>query len=293
MRNNSPNPYAGLTPDDWWQPDDLTDADEPVLSEAQVDRFIHDGFVPVTGLWPEALVEQVLQEVAELHPEEKVVANKGGFSEMPWTHKGEASPNLGLNHMTIHPRALSAVAQLLDVAPIDVRLSQSHVISRYGHVIRRPGEPRDGTIAGDQDIHVDYGNNTIMVPPRGRPEAVACLCYYSDVDESGGATHFVKAAPGELTTYKPGTFNPPNFVLGTENGSAITNEGPRSPEKTAKRYQDEKPIYYKPGTCVLYRLDAWHRGTPAAAGKVRYSHHHVWRRRDAEWVNWQSGPGSH
>ena len=22
--------------------------------------------------------------------------------------------------------------------------------------------------------------------------------------------------------------------------------------------------------------------------KVRYSHHHVWRRADAEWVNWQS-----
>ena len=47
-------------------------------------------------------------------------------------------------------------------------------------------------------------------------------------------------------------------------------------------------MYHKPGTCILYRLDAWHRGTPAALGQVRQSHHHVWRRRDAAWVNWQS-----
>lgn len=288
MRNNRPNPYANLTHEDWWHPDDLSKADAPILTDTQVNRFIHDGFLPVTGLWPVELVKQVVREVTELHPREKVIGRKGAFSEMPWTHAGEASPDLALNQMTIHPRVLSAVAQLLAVTPGDLRLSQSHVIARYGHVIRRPGDERDGTIFGDQDIHVDYGNNTLMVPPRGRPEAVACLCYYSDVTESGGATHFVKAEPGELTTYTPEDFNPPNFITGTHNGSAREKRGVRSEEKTEKRYQEEKPIFYTPGTCILYRLDAWHRGTPAAARQVRYSHHHVWRRKDAEWVNWQS-----
>eukprot|EP01047_Picozoa_sp_COSAG01_P004573 COSAG01_NODE_152_length_23937_cov_122.193976_3_plen_124_part_00 len=36
------------------------------------------------------------------------------------------------------------------------------------------------------------------------------------------------------------------------------------------------------------RLDAWHRGTPVALDRVRWTHHHVWRRAEAEWVNWQA-----
>jgi hypothetical protein len=136
---------------------------------------------------------------------------------------------------------------------------------------------------------VDYGNNTLLVPPHTTsPEAIACLCYYSDVDECGGATHFAPAVPGELTTYRPEQFNPPNFVAGTSNGSAASDQGPRSKDNTERLYQNEKPVYYKPGTCIIYGLNAWHRGTPAALGKVRHTHHHVWRHRNAEWVNWQS-----
>ena len=82
--------------------------------------------------------------------------------------------------------------------------------------------------------------------------------------------------------------NPPNFVAGTSNGSARQPSPLRTEEYTEHLYQTERPVRYKPGTCIIYRLDAWHRGTPAALGKVRYSHHHVWRRADAEWVNWQS-----
>ena len=44
------------------------------------------------------------------------------------------------------------------------------------------------------------------MPPRlPRPEAVACLCYYSDVEESGAATHFALSQPGELTSYDDDT----------------------------------------------------------------------------------------
>lgn len=286
-RNTTPNPYAGLGSSDWWHPDTLTD-NGPILSEEQVARFRHDGFVVVTNLWPSDLIEAAKTAAETLHPADEVIARSEagkrspGFSEMPWVHLGEDSPDCALNHMTIHPRALAAVAQLMQCDVLDVRLSQSHVIAKYGRL-------QDGEIVGDQDIHVDYGNNSLLVPPRTvAPEAVACLCYYSDVDETGGATHFAKASPGELTTYAPARFNPPNFVIGTRNGSAATDTGPRSPADTARRYEHEKPVYYKPGTCIIYQLTAWHRGTPAALGKVRHTHHHVWRHRTAEWVNWQS-----
>ncbi len=290
VRNVHPDPYKDLGHDDWWHPQDLAASSPPgVLSVAQIEQFRHDGFVVVTGLWPSEVTERAAGEARALHPFNEVVENRRGFSEMPWVHQREDAPDVALNHMTIHPRALAAVSQLMEVPVLDLRLSQSHVIAKYGHQISRPGEARDGTIAGDQDIHVDYGNNTLMVPPHTtKAEAVACLCYYSDVDESGGATHFARAEHGELTTYAPERFNPPNFVIGTANGSAADSSGPRSEQKTAQRYRDEKPVRYQPGTCILYRLNAWHRGTPAALGKVRYTHHHVWRHRAAEWVNWQS-----
>lgn len=290
VRNVHPDPYKHLSHDDWWHPHSLAGNDAPgILDEAQIEQFRYDGFVVVTGLWPDEVIGQAAAEAAELHPFDEVVENRRGFSEMPWVQQREGSPDVALNHMTVHPRALAAVAQLMQAQVLDIRLSQSHVIAKYGHQISRPGEAHDGTIAGDQDIHVDYGNNTLMVPSHTTsPEAVACLCYYSDVDESGGATHFARAEPGELTTYSPERFNPPNFVIGTENGSAGKDSGPRAPGKTERRYQQEKPVRYQPGTCILYRLNAWHRGTPAAQGKVRYTHHHVWRHRHAEWVNWQS-----
>jgi hypothetical protein len=196
--------------------------------------------------------------------------------------------------MTIHPRAIAAVAQLMDTPQENVRLSQSHVIARWGGLVEpdaAEGDEKHSVIQGDQDIHVDYGNNTLLVPPRlPRPEAVACLCYYSDVEESGGATHFALSQPDELTSYDSDAapFNPPNFVAGTSNGSAAQPSPLRTAEYTEHLYATERPVRYRRGACAIYRLDAWHRGTPAALGKVRYSHHHVWRRADAEWVNWQS-----
>lgn len=293
VRNTAPDPYRSLGADDWWVPDALSTDSPPgiaPLTEAQVQRFRHDGFIVVDDLWPEMLIREAAAEARTLHPAEGVLDSSApSFSEMPWTQQGDLAPDAALNHMTVHPRALLAVAQLLRTDTIQLRLSQSHVIAKAGVRVNRPGHPAHDTPAGDQDIHVDYGNNTLLVPPRTSwPEAVACLCYYSDVEAAGGATHFAKPNPLELTTYEPDAFNPPNFVAGTSNGSAASTIGPRSPENTARLYREEKPVRYKPGTAILYGLNAWHRGTPAAAGKVRYTHHHVWRLRHAEWVNWQS-----
>jgi hypothetical protein len=295
VRNARPYPYVGLSHDDWWHPDPLDGVatrEGAMLTAEQVERFRNDGFVVVTGLWPDELISQAADEAKSLHPATDIKADAESgkralqLSAMPWLQRGEAAPEAALNHMTIHERTLFAVAQLMGVDAIDLRLSQSHVIAKYGKVIETTEPP---TIDGDQDIHVDYGNNTLLVPPRtAGPDAIACLCYYSHVDECGGATHFAQAEPGELTSYSPTNFNPPNFVANTKNSSAASATGPRAPDRVAARYAREKPIRYAPGTCVLYGMNTWHRGTPAALGQVRHTHHHVWRNKTAEWVNWQS-----
>ena len=295
VRNARPDPYRDLTEDDWWHPEALDAHADEVLSAAQRRRFRERGFVVVENLWPNDLLQRAVDEATALHPVERVVSaarqgsRAGRFSEMPWFRGEERAADAALNQMSLHPRAMAAAASLIECEPIELRLSQSHVIAKYGQPIASADDDGDVSIEGDQDIHVDYGNNTLLVPPKTRaPEAVACLCYYSDVDEVGGATHFCPAEAGELTSYDSASFNPPNFVAGTTNGSAATTVGPRAPERVAARYRGEKPIRFRPGVCVLYRLDAWHRGTPVAFERVRHTHHHVWRHRAAEWISWQS-----
>ena len=59
----------------------------------------------------------------------------------------------------------------------------------------------------------DYGNNSLVVPPRTpAPDAVAGLLYYDSIEQAGAPTHAAKARPGELTMYDDvdAPFNPPN-----------------------------------------------------------------------------------
>jgi hypothetical protein len=287
VRNTQRNPYSNLEHKDWWHPEELS-LEDPLLNKEQLSRFREDGFIVVTGVWPTDFLDKASKEAAQIHPAEKVAEKGGAFSAMPWYEQkdrgDDRAPDAAVNHMTIHPRPLAVVAQLMNTHAMNIRLSQSHIIAKFGAQIDRPGDPNHGNVSGDQEIHVDYGNNTLMVPPQTTsPEAIAGLCYYSDVDESGGATHFAKALPRELTSYNPERFNPPGF-----SGINGTEDGPRSKENINRLYETEKPVYYKPGTCIFYGLNAWHRGTPAALGKIRYTHHHVWRHRNAEWVNWQT-----
>ena len=100
---------------------------------------------------------------------------------------------------------------------------------------------------GDQAFHVDFGNNSLVVPKRSSPDAVAALLYCSDVEEAGAPTHAAPAHPGELTTYGvEAPFIPP---------SSLTHLN--SPELMDRLYKEERPVRYRLGTILLYRLDAF------------------------------------
>ena len=101
-------------------------------------------------------------------------------------------------------------------------------------------------------VCADYGNNSLVVPPRTpRPDAVAILLYYCDLETAGGPTHFAPAHGKELTEYSDDApFNPPNLPRQTG----------RSPELLERLYMEERPVRYRQGTAAVYRLgklDAW------------------------------------
>ena len=126
VRRLHPYPYRDLTPGDWWHPERLPD-DSTLLTADQLARFNEIGFVVVDNLWPDELVQRAADEARARHPVDEVVARsvadpgRIALSRMPWTHNGADAPDDALNVMTIHPRALQVVAQLMRTTPMMLR----------------------------------------------------------------------------------------------------------------------------------------------------------------------------
>jgi hypothetical protein len=122
---------------------------------------------------------------------------------------------------------------------------------------------------GDQDLHVDFGNNTMLVPPASAPETVNVILNYSeDALETDGATRFV--AERGLCPLAP--------------QPSVPSEPSPLHDSSENLYGRERAVRYRLGTCLLYRLDFLHRGSPVLPGKVRWTHHTNYKRADCEWV---------
>ena len=290
------------------------------LSDEQVQRWLSDGFLALDNIWPTDLIARAAVEAYQYFPLPHQREEGDNGSElsgsvarrdsqgrlwpnhvntspssarqvaMPFFDLDDVagSPDLAINQIALHSRILSIASQLLDTTEDDLRCDLNVIRCRYGV----------GLEDGNQDMHVgapnlalrsslsladgpslsrpDYGNLSMVVPPRNpRPDAFILILYYTDVEETGGPTHLAKPAPGELTSYDK-SFNPPNGQPG------------RSPSLLRRLYETERPIRYSPGTCALYRLDSWHRGTPPLPGKHRAAHHIAYRRAGSEWISWQA-----
>lgn len=77
------------------------------------------------------------------------------------------------NAVTLHPRLLAAIGQLLGVATTELRLTQADLWPKYGHTRTPAALDND-----EQRMHVDYPNHTLVHPgPWARPEAVELILY--------------------------------------------------------------------------------------------------------------------
>lgn len=193
------------------------------------------------------------------------------------------------NDVTLHPRLLAAVAQLLGCAVRDLRLSQSDLWAKHGRA-HPVDDPFDNE---EQRIHVDYPNHTLTHPPRwDTPEAVEVIVYGDDVSETGGATAVVlRNGPDDPAYPWPIVATPGVGALEWVNsrGHAEAYLGEVAPEVAAWRaehlYAREVPVQARRGSVLLYRHDTWHRGTPVQPGRTRVAHNLTFRRAGAEWVS--------
>lgn len=205
VRTTHPDPYKDIMEDEtkWWLPERLSDPSPGAgdqdgvakrLSAEQLGRFRSQGFLVVDNLWPDSLVHAARDEIEQLLPpnsdlQTADIPGSDGLVSIPSTAKGEAAPEMALNALPVCPRVLAVISQLLQIPIRDVRLSQCHASIKHGR--KQPGEnsSRNVVLSGDQDMHLDFHDNMLLVPSRSPLPAVAALCYYSDVEDCAGATH--------------------------------------------------------------------------------------------------------
>ncbi len=247
------------------------------------------GFALVDGVYPDALLRCACETAASSFPEadspEADVVNdfgSGGVLEFP----AEAP---GVNELTLHPRLLNAVAQLLGTQIVDLRLTQSDLWAKYGRATNSGGD-RDNH---DQRMHTDYPNHTLTHPPPWQePEAVELILYLSEVENCRGATALVPRTGSDDPAYAWPIVNMPgvgDLEWINDRSAAEAALRDRAPEIARFRethlYPREVRARFQVGTVLFYRHDTWHRGTPLRQGSRRFVQNMTFRKSESEWIS--------
>jgi len=153
---------------------------------------------------------------------------------------------LALNRNATHPDLIGFVEKALGDS--EVLLTQAAIWAKYA-----------GTGEFEQEMHLDYQGNTLVVPrDDGTFRQVNMILYYSDVTEDLGATCVVsKTKTRDLSPWPP--FRP------------------RS--KWSRLYAQETPITAKAGSLLIFQMGTFHRAgeITAAPPAARFTQHLVWR----------------
>ena len=258
-----------------------------VLSPDQTESWRERGFALVDGVIPDSLLVEARRVIDGLLP--KAGTNdvgryfgSGGRLVFPTGHRS-------LDDITLHPRLLAAVAQLLSVEVGDLRLTQSDIWAKYGHG-KKDG---DDLSNDDQRIHMDYPNHYLTHPPGWyEPEAVEMILYFDDVDSCGGATALVSREGSEDPAYVPPYASMPGVGALrwiNDRDAAEAELGREAPEvaefRTRHLYPREARARFRLGTILFYRHDLWHRGTWLREGTRRIAENLCFRRSDSDWIS--------
>ena len=273
----------------WLEPQSANDGESLLpLTQAQVDQWRSAGYALVDGVFPADLIEALASDAsAKFPPPDSSAAQEisdfgsGGGFVFPSTSRA-------FNAVTLHPRLLAAVAQLLGVDISNLRLTQSDLWPKYG----QRAKSRGALDNQDQRIHVDYPNHLLAHPtPWHRPEAIEAILYLSDSTDCGGPTAVVPRDGDSDPAYPWPIVDTPGVAdlhYMNDRASAETYMRKARPAALKLReqlYDRERYVRYRPGTLLLYRHDVWHRGTPLLEGTLRLAQNLSFRRAECEWIS--------
>ena len=261
-------------------------AAQGMLTEVAVREWRSEGVTLVSDLLPSERIESLIQSAKSVFPEAGTEAARsvrdfgsGGRFSFP-------STDAVFNALTLDPALVGAVAQLLNVEPTALRLTQSDLWPKYGHASRNRRDNQD------QRIHMDYPNHMLVHPPPwANPAAVEIIIYYSDARECAGETGFVTRAgesdPAYLYPYtqSPGMSHHPFLNDRSSAEEYFEQEAPEIAAFRASLYEREKVADFRVGDVLFYRHDVWHRGRPLVEDTMRLVQNLTFRCEDADWVS--------
>ncbi|MFI0479372.1 phytanoyl-CoA dioxygenase family protein [Actinomadura sp. 9N215] len=178
--------------------------------------------------------------------------------------------------LAVHDRLIHLARTLLQND--DLRIYSAEAWAKY-----------TGAADYDQDLHRDFLNHTLVVPPHGTDQQqVEMFIYLVDVPDHLGPPHLVPATYSAGIPAKPNWF-PRQDPTGSQGPDASpgTPAGFHAPARP-ELYEHEVSAAGPAGTVVAFQLGTFHRGTALnRPGGARFTMHVNYRHAEAEWTHRQ------
>jgi hypothetical protein len=228
------------------------------ISESDYEHWRDHGYV-VVRLLDDDQLKAALENIYEyMPPWDEYARRPRWFRETvgsPISRPGWAAtfPFVGdaLNLTTIHPDYVAFAERVLGTKRI--MLSHGQLGGKYART-------RDF----EQELHCDYGNNTLAFPkPDSEILDLPAIVYYTDVTVDLGPTYVV---PQEYTRAGP--------------------PGPRhrSRDEYPELYELEFPVTVPAGSALIYSMNTFHRGSALRASEgLRFAQNIGLKRIDSVW----------
>ncbi len=227
------------------------------ITDEHLAHWRRHGYVVVPSLLTEAELAAIQANVRRYFPtdeEYRAAAERypdvGGWRELPFV--GDA-----LNDLATHPELVSFAERVIGTK--EILLTQAILWGKYA-----------GVGDHEQQLHVDFGNNTLVFPRDEGPfTQTGTIVYLSDVTEELAPTCVVsKERTGEPSSLVPSL---------------------RPRDRFPVLYEQEVRVTARAGSVLLYSMSTFHRGSAfrAAAG-ARFSFHVVFRAKDSHWMGFSA-----
>jgi ectoine hydroxylase-related dioxygenase (phytanoyl-CoA dioxygenase family) len=230
----------------------------PGITDSDYEHWREHGYV-IVKLLDEDQVAAALDNIYEYMPSwEEYARHPRWFqhsvaSPVRGPGQGATFPFVGdaLNATTIHPDYVAFAERVMGTERI--MLSHGQLGGKYA-----------GTRDFEQELHSDYGNNTLAFPkPDSEILDLPCIIYYTDVTVDLSPTYVV---PQDFTRADP----------------LVPRQ--RSREEYPELYEHEFPVTVPAGSALIYSMNTFHRGSALRAREgVRFAQNIGLKRIDSVW----------
>jgi ectoine hydroxylase-related dioxygenase (phytanoyl-CoA dioxygenase family) len=217
--------------------ENFLDKDELDAAQENIERYM--------PTWPEYVRDA--PRYRQMLGNNNMLATPQGWVMNAFPYTGDA-----LNHVVLHPYLVEFAERL--VGHDRLALSHAGLMGKYA-----------GRGDYEQQLHLDYSNNTLVFPGSGMTFCdIPAIVYYTDVDEQCGPTFVVSQ---ELTR---------EHVLGPRH---------RTRDEYREWYDAEVPVVCPAGSVFIYSMRTFHRGSAMRQKEgLRWTQHLAYHTDGPRWL---------